>query len=251
MTDNNKNPLTDNIFIFILPVIAYATTYWYEVRLAEIYGIPLELIEVGFTNMFLALTAVGGVLIVLAGTREVINPYWIKQHYKVKRVILLDLLMWVGLFLAHNILKDKFPYMNYIFIVFTLVIFARISLLFLNERYKNRIINKKDKPLEPSFYGELHDKYKFIPLLIFTVTAMYILTLLAANKAANIKTEYYTINKGAEVVLKMYSKKVITALFDRKTKTIKRAIRVRNINKFSQFILKKEKLGNLKLEVHI
>lgn len=78
--------------------------------------------------------------------------------------------------------------------------------------------------------------------------AIYLLTMLASYISVETKYQYYTINKGKEVVLRVYGKNVVTALFDRDKKLIKRAIRVRPLSTFDRFILRKENIGPLKLE---
>lgn len=252
MSANNKNFITENFLMFLVPILTYGTTYLYEVKIAKLYGIPLELIEVSFTNIFLALSAVGFVILLIYAIREAVDPIWIKLHIELKKMVILDLVFVIVfiflLFDLSNIISKIIAGF-----IFSLIIFPHYILPFLTKKRRDSFIAKitasnNAEFSKTSFIEKIFDKHRFVYVALMTTWLMYFLTHLASGYTVNLKYEYYTINNGKEVLLKIYGKKVVTAYYDKKTNVIKRALKVRDISKFSQFTLKKENLGNLRLE---
>lgn len=81
MNDNSQRPrplerITEGIVILILPVIAYLIAYAYQAGLYDHFSIPLGLIDIGFTELFIAFASLAGTVLFIWLALETIQPIW-------------------------------------------------------------------------------------------------------------------------------------------------------------------------------
>lgn len=68
--------LTEGILIAAVPAVAYGMAFTYEYGFASYFHIPVTLIEVGLSNVFIALGYLLSAIFAMYVLAELVNPFW-------------------------------------------------------------------------------------------------------------------------------------------------------------------------------
>lgn len=263
MADTEITPLqhgwmTEGIVIAAVPVAAYLAAFVYEAGYFTVFSIPLALVRVDLTTVFIALGALVAVLVfvfALANTIYVLLPGSKGViHRSVVRIIFV--LSPVVPFLVISGMRRE-----QVFVVFALGSLVVMSLLveFVFPLITQRQQTTYTKKLEAQ--EELDRRIRLPRSLIgnrisrpaiwatYAILVALVLSFNVGQGTALRQEEFLvTLSPSDRVVLRIYGDTLILAPFDRATQEIQREFAIQPIDKASELGLRLERVGPLRLE---
>jgi hypothetical protein len=260
--ENNKIPagirnyLTEGIIIASAPLFGYLAALVYESGYAKSFGIPFELVEVDLKSVFIAMSALIGLVLTFQLLIFLFIDFYRKREDPIK-LGLLKVSPWIILFSISFYLFGPNGWKEWIFMLVFLSIMTFYVFIFpiISQRGKKGYREKIKAEMiasatEDTWIGRGYDLLGIKGgLAILLLTGLHY-TFYQAGKAEGFKRTEYMVTKASSecAVLRIYHDSMVCAPFDRKLKTIKQQFIILKYPDDPEFVLTLEKIGPLHLE---
>lgn len=249
--------LTDSVLLAVLPVLAYLISFQYESGYASAFYIPIELISINLTSIFISL---GFLLLFVFYSSQIISVIQIVFMNKLNRILKWMIICFTVLFALAPILFD----FRYVWKEFTIISSVIIIVVFLNfgvplftQRGKGPYIEKlRAEYATDSEVKTVYDRFldglfgiagpKVYFAMIFLIILIIVIMPLAGFFRARTARDFYTINKNQDlVVLRIYGDNLICAPINKEKKEVTAGIIIVKFSDESKGVLRLEKVGPL------
>lgn len=248
--------LPEGILLALIPALAYAIALMYELGFASYFGIPISLVDVGFSSFGVSILSLFVVAAVLFFTANFLFMLWPESRREDIQYFH-PLLFW-GLFLLATFLvrKEFLPVLKTYWFVIIMILLFYIAPIFQYRKekgYINKIKaswNAEAPIIGRSLIGKMHDKFGYFRV-ISLVTILIFFPLLSFNvgvSAAKGKSSFLVFHEESEyVVLKIYGDIMVCAQFQRTERMIVQRFVLKKIGEPPGLRLSLERVGPLKV----
>ncbi|MFX0202363.1 MAG: hypothetical protein ACFFCW_40165 [Candidatus Hodarchaeota archaeon] len=253
--------MSEGILLVFIPLVAYFYTFIYNAGFNSVFAIPNEFIEIQLGKAFITLISIAGVLLMGIMLANLLVIFWPARdiiRIKMTRILVVSApFLWKFFLFGAQFWEEWFRSHFFLYVIIGVGILEFVFPIF-RFRDESTYIEKLEAEEDHeemargrSLFGILQarigtPRYILIIALIFGALFAY-----DTGRSVAIKKKDYQVLQGTPevVVLRINDDLLICAPFDRSSRKVERQLIIKRLGEKSEIILKKERIGPLKIAV--